>query len=288
MFRMPKAFDGSSIADKVDLRTTLGAATIIMVAVLGVQAARLIWILSVPAGGVGAPPPSAAAASRADLSVLSRFDAFFRGEAGGAPLVTSASGGGEAPTGGAFQLYGVRVAGGGRGSAIIAGPDGRQVSVGVGETVADGVTLVSVANDHAIIRRGGSQERLVFAPAPASAPTPSPIALRQPTQPAAGQGGGAAGATPVDRSGVVNAIGLQPRRVDGRVNGFILIPRGDASGLAAAGLRPGDVILTVNGLEVTPENQPELMQDLRNAPAAVIGFERDGSPMSVTLRNPGS
>ena len=111
-------------------------------------------------------------------------------------------------------------------------------------------------------------------------------ASRRPTS--AGAPGSGAGAAAVDRSGVVNAIGLQPRRVDGRVNGFVLIPRGNASGLAAAGLRPGDLILTVNGLEVTVENQPELLQDLRLAPQAVIGFERDGQPMSVTLRNPGS
>ena len=184
---------------------------------------------------------------------------------------------------GEAAYFGVRATGRGTGSAIIAGPDGRQVSVATGETIAPGVTLVSVASDHAVIRRGGQDERIVFAPI-VSAPPASPMAAPA----SAGAPASGAGAAALDRSGVVNAIGLQPRRVDGRVNGFILIPRGNASGLAAAGLRPGDVILTVNGLEVTVENQPELLQDLRLAPQAVIGFERDGQPMSVTLRNPGS
>lgn len=289
MFRMPKSSGWAGAAEKLDLRTLLGAATILLVAALGVQAARLIWILAVAPGGVGAAPASTlAGGAAADLSILSRFDAFFRGEPGGAPLVTAPQASEGSASGGSFQLFGVRVAGGGRSSAIIAGPDGRQVSVGVGETISDGVTLVSVAGDHVVIRRGGSDERLVFAPPPPAGSAPPP----PPSRPAA-TGGAPAGLSTggegaVDRSGVVNAIGLQPRRVDGRVQGFILIPRGDASGLAAAGLRPGDVILTVNGLEVTAENQPELMQDLRQAPQAVIGFEREGQPMSVTLRNPGS
>ena len=129
-----------------------------------------------------------------------------------------------------------------------------------------------------------TDERLIFAPMQSSgAPSVPSVSAAPPPQVSPAAEGSA-----IDRSGVVNAIGLQPRRVDGRVNGFILIPRGDASGLAAAGLRPGDVVLTVNGQEITAENQPELMQDLRRAPQAVIGLERDGAPMSVTLRNPGS
>lgn len=283
MFRMPTASGWSDALRGVDSRAVLTVACGALTAVLGLQTARLIWILAVEPGGVGSPPAVAAAAAPGDLSILSRFDAFFRGQPGGPPLV-EAGGASAEVSGGGFQLFGVRATGRGTGSAIIAGPDGLQVSVATGEPIAPGVTLISVAGDHAVIRRGGQDERIVFAPivsAPMAAlPPPAPVAA---ATPASGEG-----ASAVDRSGIVNAIGLQPRRVDGRVNGFILIPRGNASGLAAAGLRPGDVILTVNGLEVTVENRPELLQDLRLAPQAVIGFERDGQPMSVTLRNPGS
>lgn len=285
MFRMPTASGWIDAARALDARAALTAACVVLTAVLGLQSARLIWILAVEPGGLGPPSVATVAGGSADLSILSRFDAFFRGQTGGPPLVETGGASGEL-SGGGFQLFGVRATGRGTGSAIIAGPDGRQVSVATGETIAPGVTLVSVAGDHAVIRRGGQDERIVFAPivaAPGLSSPPLPITSSGQASPAAG-----GGAPSVDRSGVVNAIGLQPRRVDGRVNGFVLIPRGNASGLAAAGLRPGDVILTVNGLEVTVENQPELLQDLRLAPQAVIGFERDGQPMSVTLRNPGS
>ncbi|WP_296816576.1 type II secretion system protein N [Brevundimonas sp.] len=262
----------------------LAAGTVVLTALLAVQTGRLIWIVAVLPGGLGeTSAPLTAPASTADLSILSRFDAFYRGEPAGDPLIESPAA--PASGGGSFQLFGVRVAAGGRGSAIIAGPDGRQVSVGVGEEAAPGVVLLSVANDHAVIRRGGQTERLEFAPA-------SAVTASAPTGPAAPQGGVAPAGAPasagaaIDRGNVVNALGLRPRRQDGRVNGFEVVPRGAGSALAQAGLRAGDVILTINGLEVTVENQAEMLAELRAAPQAVIGFERNGQPMSVSLRTP--
>ena len=257
----------------------LTAGTVVLTALLAVQTGRLIWIVAVPPGGVGVAAAAEASPVRdADLSILSRFDAFYRGEPAGEPLVQTSA---PETTGGSFQLFGVRVAGNGGGSAILAGPDGRQLSVAVGEEAAPGVTLISVATDHAVIRRGGQAERIEFARIASPPPPPQPSQIAPAVPPANAPTPAAAA---VDRSSVVSAIGLRPRRVEGRVRGFEVIPRGSASALAQAGLRPGDVILTVNGQEVTVENQTEMLQDLRNAPQAVIAFEREGQPMSVSLR----
>lgn len=257
------------------------AATVVLTALVAVQTGRLMWILAVPPGGVGASAtPDPASRAAADLSILSRFDAFYRGEpSAGLP----ADGAGfQAAAGGAFQLFGVRAGPGG--SAILAGPDGRQTSVGVGEAVAPGVVLAAVGRDFAILRRGGAEERLEFSAAAYAAPAPS-VAAAAPAPPAPAAPGPASVAT-VDRGGVIGALGLRPRRVEGRVRGFEVVPRGAGTALAQAGLRAGDVILTINGLDVTVENQAEMTQELRDAPQAVIGFERDGRPMSVTLRTP--
>src|SRR5690606_4712520 len=116
----------------------------------------------------------------------------------------------------------VRASGAGGGSAILAGPDGRQVSVGVGEEIAPGVTLVSVAADHAVIERGGARERLEFAAATQGAPSSPPSG--------AGGGGSLTGGAVSSAAPLIGSIGLQPRRVDGRVSGFVLIPRGDTAG----------------------------------------------------------
>ncbi|MCY1646227.1 type II secretion pathway protein C [Caulobacter sp. SL161] len=125
------------------------ALEILVVLVLAAQAARLLWVFAAPVGAVSAP--ARAPRPPVDLSVLARSDVF--GATGGAA-------GGSAIDG--FRLFGVRSGGPGGGSAIIAGPDGVQKSYAVGETIADGVTLASVAADHVELSRGGARATLSF------------------------------------------------------------------------------------------------------------------------------
>lgn len=125
------------------------ALEVLLVLLLAAQAARLVWIFAAPASVVS--PPAKASHPPVDLSVLARFDAFgaTRGAVGGSAID-------------GFRLFGVRSGGPGGGSAIIAGPDGMQKSYTVGETLADGVTLASVAADHVELSRGGARATLSF------------------------------------------------------------------------------------------------------------------------------
>lgn len=124
----------------------LEALLTIMVAV---ALARLIWAATTPAGPLGdwqgarpAPLTPAPAAG---------FDPFFR-DAGPADTAVSDLD---------IVLMGTRVdTVSGRGSAIIATPDGRQASYLVGEAVLPGVTLKAVAFDTVTLARGGRDERL--------------------------------------------------------------------------------------------------------------------------------
>ena len=85
----------------------LTAGTVVLTALLAVQTGRLIWIVAVPPGGVGVAAAAEASPVRdADLSILSRFDAFYLGEPAGEPLVQTSA---PETTGGSFQLFGVRV-----------------------------------------------------------------------------------------------------------------------------------------------------------------------------------
>lgn len=125
------------------------ALEVLLVLLLAAQAARLVWIFAAPASV--APPPAKSSHPPVDLSVLARFDAFgaTRGVVGGSAID-------------GFRLFGVRSGGPGGGSAIIAGPDGVQKSYTVGETLADGVSLASVAADHVELSRGGARATLSF------------------------------------------------------------------------------------------------------------------------------
>src|SRR5690606_9012696 len=99
---------------RLPLRRVVEAARILR---LLAQGGRLVWLFAAPA-------PQAVQARplpEVDLSILSRFDAFFRNGGGGAEAAPS--------DGGGLTLFGVRADGAGGGSAIIGLSDGRQVSV---------------------------------------------------------------------------------------------------------------------------------------------------------------
>lgn len=130
-------------------RRLLTAAEVLLVAALAWQAAALLWIL-LPLPTANRTPD--AGAREDDFAILTRFDPFFRS----APAALDAA------TAQAFRLYGVRAGGAGAGSAIIGGPDGAQASFAVGDEVAPGVRLDSVAEDHVVLARGGARTSLFF------------------------------------------------------------------------------------------------------------------------------
>ena len=258
---------------------------IALVALLAVQAGRLAWIFV-------APEPETTVASRVaaapvDASIFQRFDAFFR--TGDKSSLAEAAG----ADSDALRLFGVRAGGPDGGSAIIGLPDGRQVSVGVGETISEGLTLASVGEDFVTVSRGGSVSRLVFTetPAGAAAPPPPPTTAQvmTPTGTPAPVPAAAPAAAPtgpvVDPQRLMAQASLRPRMDGLRIKGFTLAARGDGAALRAAGLQSGDVILAVNGAELNSlERLSELGGDLSGSSAAEIRFERNGRVQTTTIR----
>ena len=250
------------------LRRVVEAALILL---LLVQGGRLIWLFATPT-------PQAAQARplpEVDLGVLSRFDAFFRNGGGGAEAAPS--------DGGGLTLFGVRADGAGGGSAIIGLADGRQVSVGAGEELEPGLKLTSVAPDHVMLSRGGAPFRLDF---PDMASGVAPAAPATTVQPAASTPDPApAEGVVVDPQRLIAQAGLRPRIRGLGVNGLTVSASGDGGELRTAGLRSGDVILSVNGTALnSPQALAALRGQLADAPSAQIQFERDGQVRSTTVR----
>ncbi|MDP2260286.1 MAG: type II secretion system protein N [Caulobacter sp.] len=133
-----------------DPQRSLWVATeVLIVVLLGVQTARLGWIAVSPSP---VPAPAVNTVGEDRLAILKRFDPFFRAAPEALTTATTQ----------AFRLHGVRVGGGGSGSAIIGTPDGLQRSFAVGDEVAPNVRLVSVAEDHVVLARGGVRSTLHF------------------------------------------------------------------------------------------------------------------------------
>ncbi len=153
-------------------------ARLVQLLLLGLAAylvARLVYTVLTPAGPLGQPSGSG------QLPVLeSNFDPFFRlaAQSDSSQTVTSLP----------LRLHGTRIDGAtGQGSAIIATPDGKQLSYAVGESIMPGVRLVLVGNDQVTIDRGGTREKLfIDQSVPAATPSLPPLPpLPQPVQQAA-------------------------------------------------------------------------------------------------------
>lgn len=251
-----------AILRRVPVVNVYSAAEIALLGVLAVQCARLVWTAVTPIAPLGAWAPAGPVLPGDPAGVFASFDPFYRvsGVQTRVATVTSLQ----------LTLYGTRIdEAQGRGSAIIAGPDGVQKSVSVGEEVAPGVMLKSVAFDHVTLDRGGVAEDLFL---PQGEGGSAPVAT-----PAAGATTPASGGTSLTELGAdVSAI---PRIDGGAINGLVL--RGQGKGaFQAAGLQDGDVLTAING---RPVRSAADLEQLANGGATGVTIERGGQSLPVTL-----
>ena len=210
------------------------AAELVLLALLATAVARLVWVLVTPVGPLGDWRPAAPVVAGIPADTLASFDPFFRLDGDSGPAtVTSLQ----------LTLFGTRIdeAQGG-GSAIVAGPDGVQKSVAVGEELAPGVRLKAVAFDHITLDRGGAVEDLFLD----QSGTVRPVVAGAPLPP-----GGAPPVAGVAVGQLRSEIGFIPRIDGGRVTGLVVRPQGSGTLFRQAGLREGDVVTAIAGRPIT-------------------------------------
>lgn len=193
----------------------------------------LFWALAKPMGPFGRWQSPGGAITLPDPLILTRFDPFFRHAVVGPTAVTSLS----------LKLFGTRLDQAmGRGSAIIATPDGLQSSYVIGDEIVPGVQLKSVAFDSVTLERSGVKEQLFLDQSIVARVVSGPTGVLLP---------------PVVRErpiltpqSAVAGIGFSPRMEKGAVTGFVVGPRGAGEVFAASGLQQGDIVTQINGVEV--------------------------------------
>jgi general secretion pathway protein C len=268
---------GQRLLRRVPRTNVYTVAELALLTLLAVQCARLFWTVATPVGPVGNWRPAAAQGARPASGLLGSFDPFFRLAGGGGPVVVTSL---------SLKLFGVRQdEATGRGSAIIALPDGTQRSFAVGDEIMPGVKLEAVAFDNVTISRGGASEQLFMdqsqaaqaagaAPAAATEVSNAPVTA-VPTVPVA--------QTPGRLAGELN---LQPRISGDRLTGVILSPQGSGAAFRAAGLQPGDVLVSVNGQRINSVDQlGGLREQLATGRGASVQVERGGRVVRIQLRN---
>ena len=280
----------SRILRRLPVVNIYSVAELLLLAGLAVQGARVVWTVLTPVAPLGDWRPAALVVPGQPGSILAGFDPFFRLEQTqqGPAVVTALS----------LTLFGIRVdEASGRGSAIIAGPDGVQNSIAVGDEIQPGVTLKAVAFDHVTIDRGGAQEDLFLvqsdatpaSPEATGAPTPggftppmvqSPGAMQPPPPPI----GPAASGVPAAQ--LRSEIGFIPRIDSGRISGLVVRSQGTGAVFRQAGLRDGDVVTSIGGRPVTGQGDLErVTTDFAKGGNIPITVERGSNtlPLAITI-----
>lgn len=163
-----------------------------------------------------------------------------------------------------------------KGQAIIGENAAAAKLYSVNALIPGGVRLHAVYGDRVLLERNGALETLALprtslggaAPQSGAPLVPTVAALRE---------------NPALLGGLVS---VQPVFSQGKLNGYRIFPRGP-SGSAAfnqLGLRPGDLILAVNGTTLEdPARAMEVLETLSSSGSATITVSRNGTAQEVNL-----
>lgn len=256
---------------------------LLLLGVLAIQCARLFWAIVTPVGPLGDWRVAQPGVGGSPVAILRGFDPFFR--------VSGAQTGTTAVTSLQLTLFGTRIDDAtGLSSAIIAGPDGIQNSVGLGEEIVPGVRLKAVAFDHVTIDRGGKAEELYIDQSDGAAPsgnaaTPAPSAGPVAAPPV---GSAADGMPPgVTASQLKSDIGFTPRIDGGRITGLVVRAQGNGAAFRSAGLKDGDVVTAAGGRAIGgPADLDRVFSGLTPGSSLSITVERGAQTLAlaVTIR----
>jgi general secretion pathway protein C len=200
------------------------------------------------------------------------------------------------------------------GIAVLSDPQNGERAIRVGEQVVPGARLAAVYPDHIVLEHDGIEEILKLprdhnlAPADVVRPTPATVTGKPSSNPLSGGAVApssqdafvaAKGATgvkaPSDWQQTVARLRQNPdelaRRVQvvpvldgGKLTGVRLSAGADAALISQIGLRPGDVVTSVNGTPVDSfARGQEIMSSLTHASSVRVTVLRDGKPTELTV-----
>lgn len=254
----------------------------VLVAILIVQLVRLLFAVVTPMAPLGDWRPRSAQelSPAARAALFARVDPFYRSVAQNQQATSQV-------TSLQIQLYGVRVDGG-NGSAIIAGSDGIQQSIGIGEDIQTGVKLVAVLFDHVEIDNAGKRELLYLdqSQAPGEAGAAAPAAAGANTTPAGPQPNTPPAPSPLSVAGLRAGIAFSARTDGGRVTGIAVGQQGDGQAFNAVGFRTGDVIRSINGRRINgPGDVAGLSSQIQPGARISLEIERGAGtiPLAITI-----
>jgi len=270
--------------------------TAVFVALLGLLAARFLWLVAEPGGAVSHPLPlpamqvdasAGSSLASADLMALTRSNRFGAAAAVGDIIPDAPA------TSLNLTLKGVRSVAASTNDAIpaqvsiaiIQTPDGRALTYHPGKTIIEGVTLDRVLPDRVLIRKSGSLETLMMESGidalsvltlpgqegmVEGAPRPTTISRQQ---------------APINRA-LLASLDVAPVFTDGVLVGYRLSTPGATAVLSGSGLESGDIITVLDGTPIRDIKIENIAERLSNATELSMTVQRNGANVPVTLRFP--
>ena len=179
------------------------------------------------------------------------------------------------------------------GRAIVADPKGKEDSYAVGDPLPGGAKLSEVYADRIILERGGRFETLKLPKKPSVSTTQS---VSHRTSSRVGNNETRATAFNKYRSEIkrnpasfLNYVRATPARQDGKFIGFRLQAGEKRGALKDLGLRPGDIVISINGVQIdAPAKGMKAMQSLGEGESVSVTLLRGGQEVSLNLTLPTS
>jgi general secretion pathway protein C len=265
------------------------AGCLILAGLIGKLAAQLVWaLIPLPASAAWQPLPvpsrSTASSAGPDLGALSAAQLFGRYQA--VPLTNTDALASAPETQLNLTLLGILAGDKFNSRALIATQDAEEKPYGIGDSVVRGTVLQAIFPDRVVLARGARLETLRLdkdkaspanVPALAEEPPPDPDRMTSLAD--------VRSKLLTDPSKVDDYIRINPVNANGEQHGYRVFPGKDRALFGPSGLRPGDVVTSVNGVELDdPTRALQLLGQLAQTPEITVVLERSGQ--SQTLRIP--
>jgi len=173
--------------------------------------------------------------------------------------------------------------------ALIGSQNDNEGPYSIGEDISPGVTLHAIFPDRVILSRGGSYETLRLEkdkPSSADDSTASSAAVNvvDTASPPDQMLGQIREQILQDPSKAGEYIRVQPANVAGALHGYRIYPGRDRAMFTNLGLRPGDLVTAVNGIQLDDGQKAlQTLNELKQAGSVSLTIERGGQPQTVTL-----
>lgn len=263
-------------------------------------AAKLLWLLvPVPDNGrwrpapITPPPQQSSSVSNDPVAEISAAALFGRYEAPDAAISPTALRGEAPDTRLPLTLLGILAAGDPSSRALIAAQGQPEEPYAVGEEVTRGARIRAIHPDRVILERAGALETLRLDKDRASSgviSSPAPARGGEEGEDAEGEADTAALLGNIRTELLQNPakasdyLRVQPAMVSGEMRGYRIYPGRERSLFSKVGLRPGDLVTTINGVQLNdPARALQMLSDLSAANALTLVVERGGEQQTINL-----